>query len=170
MERNDPRTRENSDREYRYYERRSGFGHERKCMDGRITGCGKCVGYCTFSGHPGFLTGTQRSNHQCLEKECHYYVGKPRTEESDRNQNPPVRELLLEEARKMTENMEGIRVLSADPAGQEEYVIRYAAISNCYPIRGIEKELTDRFGFRVSMTQIRCDFDRSAALVFSRTR
>lgn len=50
--------------------------HRRRCIDGSVTGYGKCVGYCDFDGHPGYLTKELRKDHQCLAKECRYYLQK----------------------------------------------------------------------------------------------
>lgn len=50
--------------------------YNRRCIDGKITGCGKCVGYCTFSIHEGFLTKELRKKHNCVKKDCLYYVPK----------------------------------------------------------------------------------------------
>ena len=57
-------------------ERSYGEGHNRRCIDGRMTGSGKCVGYCRYDGHPGFLTREQRKEHNCIQKECFYYLPK----------------------------------------------------------------------------------------------
>ena len=56
---------------------------QRRCIDGKITGSNKCVGYCRYMGHPGFLTEKNRKEHDCLGKGCHYYVSKKRKEEPE---------------------------------------------------------------------------------------
>lgn len=55
--------------------------HHRRCIDGKITGCGKCVGYCRYSEHPGYLTSKHRNEHDCIRKKCFYYV--PKKKETD---------------------------------------------------------------------------------------
>ena len=50
--------------------------HCRRCIDGKITGCGNCVGYCQFWGHPGYLTKELRKEHNCIKKGCNYYIPK----------------------------------------------------------------------------------------------
>lgn len=49
-----------------------------RCIDGHRTSCGNCVGYCRYSGHEGFLTRELRKEHNCLGKQCDYYLPKPR--------------------------------------------------------------------------------------------
>lgn len=61
--------------EYERVERRQ-QGRERRLINGRITGCGKCVGYCRYDGHPGYLDKTLRQAHDCLRKGCFYYAPK----------------------------------------------------------------------------------------------
>ncbi len=53
--------------------------HHRKCIDGKITGCGNCVGYCKYCEHPGYLTKDLRKKHDCIKKNCNYYVPKTKT-------------------------------------------------------------------------------------------
>lgn len=64
--------------DYFTYEKRVGAVRTRRCIDGVVTGCGKCVGYCSFDGHPGYLTEEHRRKHNCLGKGCFYYFEKPK--------------------------------------------------------------------------------------------
>lgn len=50
--------------------------HHRRCIDGTVTGCGNCVGYCQFRDHPGYLTKDLRKQHDCIKKGCNYYIPK----------------------------------------------------------------------------------------------
>ena len=61
---------------YSNREKAYGSPHHRKLIDGNRTGCGKCVGYCSFCEHPGYLTKELRKQHDCIKKGCHYYVPK----------------------------------------------------------------------------------------------
>ena len=65
---------------YQLAERKFGDSHDRRLIDGTITSCGKCVGYCMFQDHPGFLTKQQRQAHNCITKQCMYYAAKPKAE------------------------------------------------------------------------------------------
>lgn len=67
---------EKSKTEYELLEEQCHSKFDRRCIDGRIRGCGKCVGYCKNVDHPGFLTRDQRKEHDCIGKGCHYYVSK----------------------------------------------------------------------------------------------
>ena len=53
--------------------------HHRRCINGRKTGCGNCIGYCKYSGHPGYLTKELRKEHDCIKKGCNYYVPKTKS-------------------------------------------------------------------------------------------
>lgn len=59
-----------------------GNAHQRRCIDGKVTGCGNCVGYCTYSEHEGFLTRELRKKHDCIGKACFYYRPKHSGRES----------------------------------------------------------------------------------------
>ena len=62
---------------YENVEKKYGLkNHTRKCIDGIITSCGNCVGYCMYCEHSGFLTKELRKKHNCIGKQCHHYVEK----------------------------------------------------------------------------------------------
>lgn len=48
----------------------------RRLINGKVTNCGNCVGYCQCDEHPGFLTREQRKQHNCIFKECFHYLAK----------------------------------------------------------------------------------------------
>lgn len=64
--------------EYHDYEVQTGDRFCLRCINGHRTSCGNCVGYCRYSGHEGFLTRELRKEHNCLGKQCDYYLPKPR--------------------------------------------------------------------------------------------
>lgn len=78
---------------YSSYESRMISPHHRKCIDGKITGCGNCVGYCQFRNHPGYLTKELRKMHDCVKKGCNYYV--PKVKVSDPVVTNPFTKLAL---------------------------------------------------------------------------
>lgn len=57
-------------------------GHNRRCIDGHITGSNKCIGYCTFSQHTGFITEKIALKKSCREHGCWYFIAKPEKTES----------------------------------------------------------------------------------------
>lgn len=69
--------------EYHIYEMQTGDRFRLRCIDGRRTSCGNCVGYCRYSGHEGFLTRELRKEHNCLGKQCDYYLPKPRNKQKE---------------------------------------------------------------------------------------
>ena len=60
---------------YAYYDSKYGV-HTRRCIDGSITGACRCVGYCSYASHPGFLTKDLRRDHNCVKNGCWYYTAK----------------------------------------------------------------------------------------------
>ena len=67
---------------YHDFERRQRT-HNRRTIDGTITGSGKCCGYCICSIHPGYLTEKQRFQHDCLARNCYSYIPKEKPVHSD---------------------------------------------------------------------------------------
>ncbi len=62
---------------YTSLEEQSGRKHERRCINGKITGSGQCVGYCLFQNHPGFLTEDLQKKHRCEIRDCRFFLPKP---------------------------------------------------------------------------------------------
>ena len=69
---------------YDYFDRKQKNSYNRRCIDGHITGCGKCIGYCTYQEHSGFLTKQLRKEHNCINKGCFYYLPKPKYEKQQK--------------------------------------------------------------------------------------
>ena len=67
----------------------------RQCIDGSITGSNKCVGFCSYYGHSGFLTADLRRQHDCLGKQCTNYIPKHKNKKKERS----VKECRYQEAR-----------------------------------------------------------------------
>ncbi len=65
---------------YTTYEAHNRTPHHRRCIDGKTTGCGNCVGYCQYREHPGYLTKELRKKHNCIKKGCRYYLPKEKPE------------------------------------------------------------------------------------------
>ena len=63
---------------YRAVEDGHAAPHRRRCIDGRITGAGNCVGFCHYCEHPGYLTKELRKEHDCIKKACCHYAPKER--------------------------------------------------------------------------------------------
>ena len=66
---------------YADLERKQATPFRRRTIDGSITGSNKCVGYCLFDDHPGYLTEKQRHNHNCLANNCYHYIAKEKSTE-----------------------------------------------------------------------------------------
>ena len=66
---------------YAEREKQQSSPHHRRCIDGKVTGSSKCVGFCTFREHPGYLTQQLRRDHDCIKKSCRYYLQKDHDKE-----------------------------------------------------------------------------------------
>lgn len=66
---------------YLQYEKEHGSGHHRRCIDGKMTSSGNCVGFCRYYGHKGFLTEDLRKEHNCTRRGCDWYLAKHSTQE-----------------------------------------------------------------------------------------
>lgn len=149
--------------EYEVYERRSGSLYNRKCIDGKITGCSNCVGYCKFCEHPGFLTQKQREQHDCLRKDCKYYVPRERTKSLKplKDSKPDV---LLHIAEDCVNKTDDIRIMGTHYSG-EEWVISYITVFGVPNIKLIENSVSKNTGMNVRFQKLNYSFERCAELL-----
>lgn len=148
---------------YSYYDRKSRSRINRVCIDGRVTGCGKCVGYCQYIGHPGFLTKELRKQHNCINKNCYYYVSKPKREKTRIESRSGV---YLNEINCVLRPYEGMKVLGVDETN-EGLLLRYVTITNCYPLDELSRLLTYKFGCSIIWKKLDYSFDVCAKLLFA---
>lgn len=150
---------------YYDYEKQSGSRHNRKCINGKITGCGKCVAYCEYVGHPGFLTGELRFERNCIDKGCNYYVEKPKRTSKAIPQKTNDTEI-INAANDYIGKFEGMKFIKAAMRGGE-YILQYITISDCYPVKQIENEIADLLGMRIRLNRLNYNFDICAALILA---
>jgi hypothetical protein len=154
--------------DYRTYDNRYQSSHNRPCIDGSITGCGKCVAYCTYEQHPGFLTEELKAKHKCVEKQCNYYLPKPRKiKQIDKNKVEAANIISL--AISVTNEMEGLRVLRANKNADGTWVIYYVSIAG-YILDDIETEMQDCSGENVMFSKLEYNFEIAASIIFDMKR
>ncbi len=149
--------------EYQSMEERYGIGHNRKCIDGKITGCCKCVGFCKYAGHPGFLTESQRSAHNCIGNGCNYYLSKPESMRILPKAMDPA-QMLLNYAREAVADMEGLKVTRIRNENGS-WIANYVTLSNEYQLEQAEKRVRRQTGFKFSFHRLNLDFDTSVQIV-----
>lgn len=148
---------------YAYYEGRSHSRINRICIDGRVTGCGKCVGYCQYSGHPGFLTRDLRKQHNCIGRGCYYYVSRPRKE---KNQIESQSGIYLNKVKHILQPYEGMKVLGVDETN-EGLLLRYITITNSYSLEELTEMLEEKLGCDIIWERLNYNFDVCAKLLFA---
>lgn len=151
---------------YREIESKTARNFNLRCIDGSIHGCGKCVGYCTYDGHSGFLTAQMQKEHQCIEKGCFYHYPKPRGQKRLHDDNKSLQKKVFSAAQVATAAMEGLRVIRVSVEPNQNCVIFYAAIAE-YDILPVAEKVTASTECQIRMEQIQCDFDVAVALVMS---
>lgn len=151
---------------YREVERKTVRNFNLRCIDGSIHGCGKCVGYCAYDRHAGFLTAEQQDEHQCIEKGCFYHSSKPKARRSLQDNNKSLQRRILLIAQDATAAMEGLRVIRVAVEPDATGVVYYAAIAE-YDVAPVVETIAASTGHQVTMKQISCDFDVAVALVMS---
>ncbi len=130
---------------YAYYENKSHDKYARRSIDGSTIGCSKCVGYCRFEGHEGFLSKKQRQSHDCLGKECFYYI--PKTKEiKDKHVKAKVNfDSCVDD---VLSAFEGIRSMKVEQDENGTYIVKYISITAAHSISDIENRLSESLGKR----------------------
>lgn len=149
---------------YSHFEKHSPSQHNRISIDGRVVGSNKCVGYCRYEQHAGFLTREQRKRHNCLNKQCHYYIPKPTAETQKRENNKEDYTTLIIP---LMELYDGLKVLRATKRDDGSIVCYYISITNAYSIKKIEQELMKELRKTVVLQKLMYDFDVCANLICS---
>lgn len=150
--------------DYAYLDKAQSDPYRRRCIDGRITGRGNCVGYCRCDDHPGFLTAEHCAEHQCKQKGCHYFMPKPKQEKAS-CKRPDMKSEIVAAATRAISAFEGMKIMRADKAN-DGWQLKYITISDAYPISRIEEDISDVIGETVVMINLNYDFETAAMLLF----
>lgn len=149
---------------YEDLEEKYGIGHNRICINSCVTGCGNCVGYCRYQGHPGFLTESLRSEHQCLNKDCAYYVARPAPVRKLKMVPDNTDQAVLSSARVAVSDMEGLRIMRAVHNGTE-WLLKYVTISNEYVLEPVAKVISKSCNMPVRFERLNYSFDLCMQLI-----
>ena len=148
--------------EYERLERQSRSAYNRRCINGRITGCGNCVGYCRFDEHPGFLTSKLREQHDCIRKACRYYLPKERANTLKAKKDNGSK-TLLQIAQRCSQHIDDMRIMRAR-SEDDHWIIEYITVfGHCDPI-DIERAIEDCSGVPVKLQKLNYSFDRCVEL------
>lgn len=150
---------------YVQYEHESGSRLNRRCIDGSITGCGNCVGYCQFHEHPGFLTQKQRQEHDCIIKKCHYYIPKPRSNKHEQDED--ISSNLLRLAEQNVADIDDIRIMNARQTDQM-WVIGYVTVFGQSNFSMVAQKIQEESGVPVTLQKLDYSFDRCVELICDR--
>lgn len=136
----------------------------RRCIDGTIVGCSKCVGYCKFCEHPGFLTEKLREKHDCLGKECFHYIAKP-AKEKHRPKTINLSSELLSFVQKEIDLNEGLKVIRVELDQSNSYKAYFVAITNHFCLDRYAISAKKRFGANIVFERLNYDFEVCASLI-----
>lgn len=151
---------------FREVERNTIRGYNLRCIDGSIHGCSKCVGYCSYDGHAGFLTPKMQEEHDCIGKKCFYHFPKPAGQKKRDKEEQSLLRDILSVAQAETATMEGLRVIRVSMESKSTYIVHYAAIAT-YDIALVQEVIDENFEYHICMKQIPCDFDTAVTLVMA---
>lgn len=155
-----------NERDYSYYAERSKDKYNRRCIDGSITGCGNCVGYCQYAEHRGFLTEKQRHEHNCLGKSCFYYLPKTK-QKNNVSKRTSKASAIIDAISEALSEYEGLKAMHSAKNPDGGWLVKYVTITNSYSIPAIEKNLSSILGETITMIKLNYDFDTAVKLIFS---
>ena len=152
-------------KDYSYFDRKYQNQFNRRLINGKVTGCGNCVGYCQYANHSGFLTAALRQKHNCIEKGCHYYLQKPEHRKTERAAD--VSKAIVKKSSNAIASLEGIKIMGAEETNSGEWKLKYITVTNDYSIADLEKIISLALEITVSLERINCDFDTAVQLLYS---
>ena len=147
---------------YLNYEKQSKSRINRRCIDGTVTGCGNCVGYCQYREHPGFLTENLRKEHDCINKQCYYYIAKPQRTKIEKNKDISI--VLMDLARKLSADIDDFRVINAYQT-EIGWVIGYITVFSKQSYSNIANAIQKTVGIQVMMKKMNYTFERCVELI-----
>lgn len=150
--------------QYEQYVDRLRSKQNRRCIDNTVTGCNKCVGYCQYEGHPGFLTEKLRRKHNCIGKQCFYYVAKPQKKMIPHRIADITSAILPAVHQVMCQN-EYARVIRVEKAEFGKYNAYYVSITNECDFAGYALQIQKELGVDICFIKLDYDFDKCVALL-----
>ena len=153
--------------EYAYYDRYSKSKYNRIAINGKVVGCSRCVGYCKYDIHPGFLTLEMRKEHRCIEKGCNYYLPKDRYIKSDKSDSDDTLSLIETRVKEQTALFDGMRVMRVVRNNDSNYSVYYVTITNGYALENCAKGLSRMLGYVIHFERLKYDFDTCVKLIYA---
>lgn len=141
--------------------------YNRKCIDGSTHGCSSCKGYCNFKDHPGYLTEKMIAEKHCIEKGCHYFIGKPKRQRQPKRTS--IDRDIHAAASAALSPFEGLRVTKAKQDETGRWILYYAQIAD-YNTETLCESISSQCDFSFSLSRLSCSFDTAAQLVFGKVR
>ena len=149
---------------YAEYEKGSPSAYTRRSITGAVVGCSKCVGYCKYYGHPGFLTKEQRRQHDCLNKGCYYYIEKQKDRRPSSSAIMDRSPIILSQIQRMMSEA-AVNVIRVQGTGLQEYTAFYVTITNDYSFDECTVKLQRECGITVRFVKMDYDFDTCVNLL-----
>lgn len=149
---------------YEQYEKQSHSKYNRRCIDNSVVGCSKCVGYCQYDVHPGFLTAELRKKHNCIGKQCFHYVAKQKKKHTPQLLIDLTSSVFAMVREVMGQN-EFTRVIRVENAAYKKYNAFYVSITNDCDFDGYSTQLMSEHGIDVAFINLNYDFDKCVALL-----
>jgi len=149
---------------YERYEKKCNSKYNRRCIDNSVTGCNRCVGYCQYAEHPGFLTEELRKKHNCLGKQCFHYVAKPKKKHTPQLIVDLTASILTMVQQVMCQN-EFTRVLRVENTEFRRYNAYYVSITSECDFDEYSAQIKNELGVDVDFINLNYDFDKCVALL-----
>lgn len=151
--------------QYTVFEKQSRSKYERRCINGNVVGPCKCVGYCRFDGHPGFLTDKLRHQHDCIRKQCNYYIPKIKNMPVHKKGKAatPIFSIIEEKVKPF----EGMRILHIEQSGPSNVELSYITISNEYPLALIAAEVEKEHGIQIQWKRLNYSLENCIRLILA---
>ena len=148
---------------YEKIDNRFSYTKQRKLINGRTTGCNKCVGYCNYCNHRGFLNIELQAEHNCIEKQCFHYIPKERTKPKNNAKKDISNEILIL-ANELIKDMDGVKLIRANSKNINSYEIYYITLTNDYSFSKCVDILNETQKIKAEFLRLNYDFDTCVKL------
>ncbi len=157
----------NNQVDYRVIDKRFGSVTNKRCIDGRITGSNKCIGFCNYADHPGYVTSEIAQKHMCFEKGCGYFIQKTRELVcAPQKENGDIYSKIVESVYEQCNAFEGMKIINHKISGNK-IVFYYVTISKEYRfdmiVQSFDKAL---FGLEIEFRVVPCEYTDAVNIIF----
>lgn len=134
-------------------------------ITGNKTSSGKCVGYCNFNQHKGFLNKKLIDKHCCHEKKCPFFYTVNSLADEQKNYDSENREEIIKvAANKAIEKYDYVKIVGVRKC-KKYFLLSYASVCGINEIK-LSEIIQQKCNVNVMLKLINQPFEKMVSIVY----